>query len=139
MPGPFLDTNILIRYLTRDDEVKAEAVFLLLRRIELGEEKVVTSPLVIFETVYTLQRSYRVPRATIREALTYIIALPGIELPNKSVYVKALDLFERKNISFADAYNVVYMQSHRLGEIYSWDTDFDNLEGIVRVEPPNAS
>src|SRR5207237_10782451 len=46
MPGRFLDTNILLRFLTRDDEGKATASLALLTRIEQGEEKVVTSPLV---------------------------------------------------------------------------------------------
>jgi predicted nucleic acid-binding protein len=58
MPERFLDTNVLVHYLTRDDEQKAEAAFALLRRVEQGDEKVVTSPLVIFEVVFTLQKSY---------------------------------------------------------------------------------
>jgi len=27
------------------------------------------------------------------------------------------------------------MQSLKLSEIYSWDTDFDRVEGLTRVEP----
>lgn len=38
MPGRFLDTNILLRYLTRDDETKAGSAFALLGRIENGDE-----------------------------------------------------------------------------------------------------
>ena len=67
MPSRFLDTNILLRYLTRDDPVKAEPALAVLVRVERGEEKVITSPLVIFETVFTLQgRNYRVPRDRIK-------------------------------------------------------------------------
>jgi len=53
MPACFLDTNILLRFLTRDDEQKAQQALDLLLRIERGEEKVITSPLVIFETIFT--------------------------------------------------------------------------------------
>jgi predicted nucleic acid-binding protein len=135
MPGRFLDTDILVRYLTRDDERQAEAALALLRRVEQGEEKVTTSPLVIFETVFTLQKRYQVSRSQIREALTDIISLRGIEIPNKPLYLQALDLYAQKNISFADAYNAVCMQSQHVNEIYSWDGDFDKIAGIVRIEP----
>ena len=50
----FLDTNILLRYLTGEDEQKASASFNLLLKAERGEELLVTSDLVIAETVFTL-------------------------------------------------------------------------------------
>ena len=40
----FLDTNVILRYLTRDDEVKAQAALRLLLRAERGEERLATSP-----------------------------------------------------------------------------------------------
>jgi predicted nucleic acid-binding protein len=135
MPARFLDTNVLVRYLTRDDHQKAEAALALLRRVEGGDVRVATSPLVVFETVFTLQKSYQTPRPIIRDALTDILSLQGVELPQKSLYLRALDLYAELNVSFADAYNAAYMYAQRLGEIYSWDADFDKIEGIVRLEP----
>src|SRR6266568_9467238 len=131
----FLDTNILLRYFTRDDERKAQQALNLLMRVERGEEKVITSSLVIFETVFTLQSFYKVPRQRIRELVLSIISLRGLQLPGKNVYYQAFDLYVTKNISFADAYNAAYMLSERVSSIYSWDTDFDRIEGIVRMEP----
>jgi predicted nucleic acid-binding protein len=40
-----------------------------------------------------------------------------------------------KNISFADAYNAAYMLTEEVASIYSWDIDFDKIEGIHRLEP----
>ena len=57
----FLDTNVLLRYLNNDDVDKAQRAESLLLRVERGQERVTISPLVIFETVYTLQSRYRVP------------------------------------------------------------------------------
>jgi len=131
----FLDTNILLRYLTKDDEQKARRALALLSKVERGEEKVVTSPMVIFETVFTLQKRYRVPRERIRDSLGDIISMRGIELPNKRLYGRALELYASKNISFADAFNAAYMQSRGVSEIYSWDTDFDEFEDLARLEP----
>ena len=131
----FLDTNILLRYFTRDDEQKAQRALNLLMRVEQGEEKVITSSLVIFETVFTLQSFYKVPRQRIKELILPIISLRGLQLPDKNLYYHTFDLYTTKNISFADAYNAAYMLSEKVSTIYSWDTDFDKIEGIVRLEP----
>ncbi len=135
MPTCFLDTNILLRYLTRDDERKAQRALNLLMRIEQGEEKVITSSLVIFETVYTLQSLYKVPRPIIKEQILSIISMRNLSLPDKSLYYQAFNLYVTKNISFADAFNAAYMLAERVPNVYSWDRDFAKIEGIVRLEP----
>ncbi|RLE10993.1 pilus assembly protein, partial [Candidatus Aerophobetes bacterium] len=104
----FLDTNLLIRYFTRDDEEKAQRVLKLLKRVERGEERVITSPLVLFEIVFTLQSFYGVPREKIKELLSPIIELRGLKLSNKEIYQLALDIYTEKNISFADAFNAAF-------------------------------
>ena len=135
MPPRFVDTNIFLRYLTRDDEQKAEQALALLRRVERGEEKIATSVMVIFETVFTLQHSYGVAREQTRQLLSDILSLRGLRVPGKSVLLRALDLYSNTNISFADAYNAAFMEASAVSEIYSWDTDFDKLPGITRLEP----
>jgi predicted nucleic acid-binding protein len=131
----FLDTNILLRFLTRDDERKARCALELLMRVERGEEKVITSPLVIFETAYTLQSFYKVPRQTIKEQVLSIISMRSLHLPDKNIFYQAFNLYVTKNISFADAYNAAYMLAEGISNIYSWDKDFDKIEGIARLEP----
>lgn len=131
----FLDTNILLRYLTKDDPEKATRALALLLRVERGEERVVTSSLVIFETVWTLQKYYRLPRTDIRDRLLPVLRLRGVHLVNKRVYIEALERFALTTISFADVFNSVYLASLGVSEIYSWDTDFDRIPGITRIEP----
>jgi len=131
----FLDTNLLIRYFTRDDEEKAQRVLKLLKRVERGEERVITSPLVLFEIVFTLQSFYGVPREKIKELLSPIIELRGLKLSNKEIYQLALDIYTEKNISFADAFNAAFALKKGIKEIYSYDEDFDKIEGIRRVVP----
>jgi uncharacterized protein len=131
----FLDTNILLRYFTRDDEEKAQKALALLQRIERGEEKVETSLPVVFETVFTLQRRYNVPISQIKDILLPVLRMRGLRLPAKTLCIAALDIFVKRNISYIDAFNAAYMQSRDITEVYSWDTDFDRIEGISRVVP----
>ena len=133
----FLDTNILLRHLTGDDPGKAQACLALLLRVERGEEAVATSDLVIAETVFLLQspRQYGLSRDRIRQLIEPIIALRGLRLPRKALYARAFDLYCQRNISFTDAFNAAYMEARGLTEMYSYDTDFDRVEGIQWVEP----
>ena len=131
----FLDTNVILRYLTRDDGRKAEAALDLLLRAERGEERLFTSVIVIFEVTYTLAGYYGVPRERIRELLVPIIYLRGLRLPGKRLLRQALDLYCEKRISFADAYNACLVLARGETEVYSYDTDFDRIEGLTRVEP----
>ncbi len=132
----FLDTNILLRHLTQDDLVQSKASTSLLRRVEQGEEIVVTSELVVVEAVFILQsKRYALSPEAIRNALEPLILLPGIRLPNKPIFRRAFNLYCAQRMSFVDAYNAAFMEARGITDIYSYDTDFDRVQGINRLEP----
>ena len=57
-------------------------------------------------------------------------------MPNKRVYLVALDIFAaRPSLDFEDALSVAYMQNEGIAELYSYDRDFDRISGITRIEP----
>jgi uncharacterized protein len=135
MPPRFLDTNILIRYFTRDDEEKAARALELLLRIESADEIVETAVPIIFETVYTLRSSYGMSKEWIRDRVVALLLMSGLRLPEKELCIAALEVFADRNVSFADAYLAEVMRGRGISEIYTWDRDFDRLTGISRVEP----
>ena len=135
MALPLLDTNIFLRHLRADHPEHSPRATAYLTRIEQGELKARTSDIVIFETVYTLQRLYKQPKAAIRDALLPLIELPGIVLPGKLRYRDKFDIYTEQNTPFADAYLAVLMKSLKLTEIVSFDRDFDRISGITRIEP----
>jgi predicted nucleic acid-binding protein len=130
----FLDTNILLRHLRQDDPVLSPKATALLERIEQGELSVRTSDTVVFEAVFTLQRSYKQPRDRIAAALLPIIELPGIALPGKRYYRQVFDLYMDGGLGFADCFHVVLMRRLNLTDVLSFDTDFDSVPGITRRE-----
>ena len=135
MAVPFLDTNIILRHVLGDDPVQSSAATAYLAHIEEGEVQVQTADTVIFEAVFTLQRQYRQPKAKIRQVLLPLIELPGIFLPGKRRFREAFDLYVDQNLPFADAYHAVLMKHLGLAEIVSFDTDFDHIQGITRIQP----
>lgn len=135
MPLPFLDTNIFLRHLLHDVPDQATRATAYLERIERGDVKVRTADTVIFELVFTLQRSYRIPKADIANSVVPLIELPSIVLPGKRRFRTAFDLYVRLNLPFADAYHASVMQQQKLTEIVTFDRDFERIPGITRIEP----
>jgi predicted nucleic acid-binding protein len=134
----FLDTNVFLRYLTRDEPVKAAACFALLQRLQQGSEQAATSEAIITEVVYVLSAGshYGLHPAKIRVRLVPILSLRGLRLPHKRMYLRALDLYATyPSLDFEDVLTVAHMERQAIGELYSYDTDFDAIPSITRIEP----
>jgi predicted nucleic acid-binding protein len=132
---PFLDTNVLLRHLRADVPGQSPGATALIERIEAGELQVATADIVIFEAVFTLQRSYKVPKDRIRDALLPLIELPGLVLAGKRRYRAIFDLYVAHNITFGDACLIVQMQQDGNREVYSYDRELDRVPAIRRLEP----
>jgi predicted nucleic acid-binding protein len=135
MARRFIDTNVFLRYLTRDDPSKYERCRAIFRKAIGGEIQITTSGMVIAELIWTLSSFYRVPKADVIEKVSVIVGTESLFIPDKDVVADALVLYARKNIDYIDAYNAVFMKYEGLSEIYSYDEDFDALEEVQRREP----
>lgn len=130
----FLDTNILLRHLLQDHPTYSKKATDILANIEQGKVKVYTSDIVIFETIFTLQRAYKIPRENIAASLLPLIELTGIKLLGKRLYKKAFDFYLSTPLGFADCYHVALMEKLKIIEIFSFDRDFDKIKSIKRKE-----
>lgn len=137
MEYAFLDANVVLRYLLRDDEIEAQHCLELLEKAERREIALRTTDLVIAELVWVLESpvTYNLPREKIRNLLVPVILLPGLKLPGKKLYRQIFDLYIDQGIDFIDACNAVHMEKQGLTQIYSYDSDFDRIAGVSRVEP----
>ena len=133
----FLDAGVILRYLTRDDPKKAENCYELFQKVKRGEIELTTCEAVIAEVVYLLSSHslYNLPRDQICSLLLPIINLYGLKLPQKRFCIRALDIYASKNIDFEDALIFAHMEKRQIKEIYSYDSDFDKLEELRRLEP----
>ena len=135
METTFVDTNIFLRYLTKDDPSKYEKCREMFKRAMKGEIAITTSGMVIVELVWTLLSYYKVPKAEVIEKVSVIVGTKNLSIPEKHIVADALVLYARKNIDFIGAYNAVFMRYHGLREIFSYDEDFELMEDIQRREP----
>ena len=134
----FLDTNIIVRYLTRDDEEKAAACYELFQRLKHGTEEVTTCEAVIAEVAYVLasRAHYALSHEQVRARLAPILALRGLKIPNRRVYLRALDLYASyRFLDIEDALLLAHMERRGTREIISYDSDFDQIPGTKRLVP----
>jgi predicted nucleic acid-binding protein len=134
---PFIDANVFLRHLTRDDPTQAQACFDLFQKAQRKEITLITTEAVIAEVVYVLasKQLYNLSRDEIRRLLYPLLSLPGLKLTHRKMYLRALDLYAAYPINFEDAIVVAQMERQKITELYSYDRDFDRVAGITRVEP----
>jgi predicted nucleic acid-binding protein len=135
MENEFVDTNVFLRYLTKDDPSKYERCREMFKKALEGDITLSTSGMVIAELIWTLLSYYKVPKAEVIEKVSVILGTENLFVPDKDVLADALVLYARKNIDFIDAYNAVLMRYQGIREIYSHDEDFEAIEDIERKEP----
>ena len=132
----FVDTNLFIRYLTNDDPKLADRVEQLLDDAAVGAVQLVTSELVMAESVWVLESSYRLTHAQIAPLIRGILATPGLDVINGDLVGKALVMYELQNIDFVDAYIAALMEKQGIKNIYSFDRKhLSRVKTINRKEP----
>lgn len=136
MNRSFVDTNLFIRYLTNDDHILADRVELLLDSAATGSAQLVTTELVMAESVWVLESSYHLDHAQIAPLIRGILATPGMEVINGDLVGKALVMYELQNIDFVDAYIAALMGKQGIKNIYSYDKKhLSRVKSINRKEP----
>jgi predicted nucleic-acid-binding protein len=99
-----VDTNVVVRYLTRDDAeqfAKASAL--------IGSNDVYVCTTVLLETEWVLRRGYRFSRQRIIAALAAFAGLPRVTVEDPALAAKALD-WTRHGMDFADALHLAKAQ-----------------------------
>src|SRR5579859_255342 len=133
----FIDTNIILRFLTGDDLKKQAAATALFEQIEQKELMVYAPESVICDAVYVLSssRHYNKSREEIRELLSPLLSLEHLKVSNRRALLRALDIYVAYPIDFTDALLKAIMEENHAQIIYSYDTDFDRFPDITLKEP----
>lgn len=109
MSRVFVDTNVFLRFLTRDEPTQAARTRALFAAALRGDVTLETSLLVLAEIVWTLESYYALPRARVAELVATILETPHLECPARELLFEALPLYAERNVDFIDAYHGVWL------------------------------
>jgi predicted nucleic-acid-binding protein len=97
-----LDTNVLVRFLVKDDPAQSARAERLIVRTLANGDAVFVSPIVLCECVWVLSTSYGFARREIVDALELLFRARGVQIAaDKQVHL-ALQAYARGKGDFAD-------------------------------------
>ena len=94
----YLDTNVILDFVIRqqgENFIKAKKIF---KQIEAGKIGVQLSILVINETIWTIERVYKIKRVKYLQGLIDLFSLKGVKIleMKKETYLLFLKLYGKK-------------------------------------------
>ncbi len=121
-----VDTNVLLRYLVRDDPTQAARAA---RELERGERFLVGS-IVLCELVWVLETGYGFSRRDVAATLERILATAQFEIEAKDLALGALDDFRRSTADFSDCLLGRRNRAAGAAETVTFDRGLKGLEGF---------
>jgi len=116
-----IDTNVLVRYLTEDDEAQAAAA----AKIIEAASTVLISTIVLAETTWVLRRAYKHTPVDVAAALREFIGAQGVEVDEAAAEL-GLRFLEQGG-DFADGIIAHEAKRHRCDCLVTFDREFAQL------------
>ena len=128
-----LDTNVLVRYLVRDDEAQFERARRLLTRATAANEALFVSLLVLQETEWVLRSRYRFSKPAIISTISALLDTSEIEFEDESAVEETLYLWKDSGSEFSDC--LIGTHNRRVGcrATATFDTRAAALTSFVGV------
>lgn len=136
----FLDANIFIyayykpkKQLTQREKQMKERAKQIISNISQGKEEVTMTVVHLSEIVNILKHG--MPLDQLTKIIRGIFMLDNVKIHGvtREAYFAASELGEDLRLEANDALAVDVMRINKINEIYSFDEDFDQIEGISRL------
>jgi predicted nucleic acid-binding protein len=111
----FVDSNVFIRFYSKDDEeqsAEAEEFFL---KAKNNEIELYCGPPVFFEVAWVLKTFYKLPHAVVLDTLESMLAIPNLTVFDVEYVVLAIALARENSCGFADSYIGVVAGDKNIG------------------------
>lgn len=122
-----LDTNVVVRFLVRDDEDQAQRA-----RALVAAGPVLLTATVVLETAWVLRAAYEHPPEAVADALEGVLALPTVEAPPRKPIARAL-AWHRGGLDLADALHLAL--SGEAEAFATFDRRLQARAGALGAEP----
>lgn len=126
-----VDTNVLVRFLVRDDEVQFEKARKLIKREIAAGRRVFVSQLVLLETEWVLRSRYSLPKNLIIEAISGLLDAADVRFEDEPAIEEALFIWKDATADFADC--LIGAKNRRLGcrATATFDMKASKLPGFI--------
>jgi len=116
-----LDTNVIVRFLVRDDEDQHQRVVSLLRRGAEAGETFFIGDVVLAEVVWVLSSRYGVTRDEVATVVRQLAEVEELHFESNDRVVRALHAFSRGRGGFADHLIAEQARDAGCATVYTFD------------------
>lgn len=128
------DTNIFLRFLTKDIQGQAEKVVERFNQAKTGKIKIFLLDITIVEILFQLEHWYRLSKKESCDKLLLLLFQPWINVDEKPAILLALTCYPAFNIDFVDLLTWSIAKTWD-SKILSFDKDYDRLLPKLRLRP----
>ncbi len=133
-----LDTNVMVRYLVRDDAAQAEAARSLLEGLSADRPGFICRE-VIVEVAWVLERAYRFSRTQIADVLVELSATDSLVVEAADDVARAALQYRQGGPGFADLMILSASARAGAGPLYTFDRALGKAGGAALLEPAPPS
>ena len=126
-----IDTNVLVRFLVRDDEAQFEKARKLIKREVAAGSSVLVNQLVLLETEWVLRSRYSLAKNLIIQSISCLLDASDVRFEDEQVIEEALFIWKDSAADFADC--LIGAKNRRLGcrSTATFDTKASKLPGFI--------
>jgi len=136
----FLDANVFVyayykpkKQLTQKEKQMKEQAKKIIAEVSLGREQVMMTVVHLSEVVNILKQGMPLERLTNLVRGLFMLDNIIIHGVTREAYFAATELGDDLKLEANDALAIDVMRLSDVAEIYTFDEDFDNVEGITRL------
>ena len=126
MTAAWVDTNVVVRFFTKEPAPLARRAERLLAKAQAGEIALRLTPIVVAEIVWVLRTVYEREPAEIAAGLSALLRADGILADQHDTLLEALDVMQERRVAFPDAF--IAVAARQANEpVCTFDADFNRL------------
>lgn len=124
-----LDTNVLVRYLVRDDARQMHAAAQLIRGVVERGESLYVPVTVLLELEWVLRASYGFAKADVMTAFAALLSAAELRIDAESALEAALRHYGQGRADFADCLHVALAEQAHEAPLWTFDKACARIEG----------
>jgi len=97
-----LDTNVLVRFLVKDDEHQSKIVYKAFRQAEIDNNTFFVPLLVVLETLWVLESVYSIARNDILDSINEVLLMPILKFEDQATIQSFIFFARESKIDLSD-------------------------------------
>lgn len=134
---PSVDTNVLVRYLVRDDALQYQRAMACIDGVVAAGGQVHITRTVTLELEWVLRSCYKFDKPAVLQTMRALLESGDVSFEAEGSIEHACYLYEHSNADFADALHLACCTSEKALPFLTFDDKASRLDGARFVDAPS--